>query len=94
MKKITEYEIVNHGIDGEQYFQGCGVACTSFDDVATGIGNTEKEALEDAIDSLAQNDWEISDELENEVKQANSKDTLTEEQANGEMHYYVSVRVK
>ena len=94
MKMITEFEIVNHGIDGEQYFQGCGVTFTPFDDVATGIGDTEKEALEDAIDLLAQNGWEISVELEEEVKKANNKNTLSEEESEGEMHYYVSVRVK
>ena len=93
-KTIAEFEIVSHGIDGEQYFQGCGVAFTAFDDVATGIGDTEQEALSDALELLAQNDWEISEELEEEVKTANSKDALTEEQAEGDMHHYVSVRVK
>ena len=56
MKKITEFEIVSHGIDGEQYFPGCGVACTSFDDVATGIGDTEQEAFR-----IASTLWSITD---------------------------------
>ena len=66
MKTINEYEIINHGICHSDYFQGCGTAFTEFIDVATGIGNSEQEALDDALEILAQGDWDVEDALENE----------------------------
>ena len=57
MKTIQDSETIVHGIMLPDYFQGCGVSHTNFDDVATGIGETAKEAFEDACDQLAQNDW-------------------------------------
>lgn len=60
MKKIAQYEVIDHGFDGEQYFQGCGVAYTEFSYVATGIGETAREAFDDALEGLAQADWDIS----------------------------------
>ena len=60
MKKVTEYEVIDHGFDGEQYFQGCGTSFTEFDDVATGIGDNSREAFDDALESLAQQDWDVS----------------------------------
>jgi hypothetical protein len=36
--QITEFEVIDHGIDGSQYFQGCGVAYTKFKYVVTGCG--------------------------------------------------------
>ena len=59
MKTVTEYEIINHGIDHSDYFQGCGVSCTRYTDVATGIGCSEKDALDDALDQLAQAAWDV-----------------------------------
>ena len=58
MKTIVEFQLLDHGIENSSYFQGCGVACTSFEDVATGIGNNAAEAVDDALESLAQRDWE------------------------------------
>ncbi|OQA09831.1 MAG: hypothetical protein BWY66_00370 [bacterium ADurb.Bin374] len=102
MKPVTDYEVVDHGFDAEQYFQGCGTAFTDFEDVATGIGDTAQEAFEDALDSLAQNDWDVS-----KIK---GKSKLTRQTVRGylrdigirfdpdgdgaETHYYVSIRVK
>lgn len=47
MRKIESFEVVDHGIQHEQYFQGCGIAFTSMDDVATGIGECPAEAIDD-----------------------------------------------
>ena len=52
MKKLTSYEIVRHGVEWSDYFQGCGVSFTEFDEVSTGIGDTEKEAFDDAIEQI------------------------------------------
>ncbi len=61
MKKIpSDYRITTHGIDHNQYFQGHGVSFSKFTDCATGIGDSEIEAFNDALESLAQNDWDVS----------------------------------
>ena len=52
MLKLTDYEIVNHGIENSQYFQGCDTHGTSYDHCVTGCGDTAAEALEDAIDQI------------------------------------------
>jgi hypothetical protein len=43
-----EFEIVDHGADHAQYFQGAGVMFSRFTDIATGVGDTPREALENA----------------------------------------------
>lgn len=61
MKNKTPcFEIVDHGIDHAQYFQGCGVSRTKFSDVATGCGDNPAEALADALETLAQDGWDVS----------------------------------
>ena len=47
------WEIIDHGIDHSQYFQGCGVSYTEFDHVATGCGETPLEAIDGALDAIA-----------------------------------------
>jgi len=54
--QITEFEVVDHGFDGPQYFQGFGVIASTFDHVAIGNGDTFAEAIEDALESMAQCD--------------------------------------
>lgn len=48
------YEVISHGIDHAQYFQGCGVSFTPFDHVATGCGDSVWSALDDALEGIAQ----------------------------------------
>ena len=60
MKTITCFEIVDHGIDHAQYFQGCGVSRTKFAEVATGCGDNPAEALADALEQLATDGWDVS----------------------------------
>ena len=50
---IEDYKIVDHGIDGEQYFQGAGTAYTQWNDCYTGIGDSPAQALGDALEQLA-----------------------------------------
>ena len=49
MKALLDYEIIDHGVDGSQYFQGCGTSYTEFDHVVTGCGHTCQEAFSDAL---------------------------------------------
>jgi len=88
MKRIAEFETVNHGIEHEQYFQGCGVSFTRFDDVYTGIGNSEHEALEDALDQAAE-EYDVSSVVNEADKALTINDAHHEE-----LHHYVSIRIK
>lgn len=88
-KPVSEFEIISHGCMWSDYFQGCGIAGTGFDEVSTGAGETEKSAFEDALEQLASSGWE-TDTLQDEGKKANGKDLAEGD----DCHYYVSVRVK
>ena len=66
---ISDYELIDHGIDNSQYFQGCGTCFTSFDNVVTGCGDNFAEALEDALDSIAQQtDGDVTEGLEARIR--------------------------
>lgn len=101
MKTIQEYEIVDHGIEHEQYFQGCGVSFTKFETVSTGIGNSLQKALNDAAEGIAQQGYEISAELEKEIENANNtSNELNHTDCDDDncysegVYYYASIRVK
>jgi hypothetical protein len=68
-KLITDWEVVDLGIEHSQYFQGFGVCGTNFDNCTYGIGDDAREALEDAIEQMAggseiEMDW---DQLEKDI---------------------------
>ena len=56
--KVTEYQLLDHGIDHAQYFQGCGTAFTKYDHCVTGCGDNPAEALADSLDSIAQDGFD------------------------------------
>ena len=90
----SEYNIVNHGCMVSDYFQGAGTSCTDWKDVATGIGDTEKEALDDALDMLGQQDWSIGlTNSENDLARADDTDSAAS-CGDGESTWFVSVYVK
>lgn len=64
---VTEWQILDHGREHEQYFQGCGTAFTKYEHVATGIGDDAREALDDATESVAQQDHDITNDQWNEM---------------------------
>ena len=101
MKRIETYEIINHGVMYSDYFQGCGTAFTEFTDVATGIGSSEREALDDALEMLAQQDWDTASnpDLVIDFESADDTDVIQDiidtETYNGDWPYvFVSVRVR
>lgn len=60
MSKIVEdFQIINHGIEWSDYFRGCGVIGTTFDEVFTGTGDNPKEALENALEQAASSGWVV-----------------------------------
>lgn len=63
MQTVIDYELIDHGIDNSQYFQGCGTDYTSFDYVATGIGDTPADAIDDCLEQIAQraNGWDCEE---------------------------------
>lgn len=63
--KVIEYEIINHGMEHSQYFQGCGVYGTRFTHVWTGIGDSSKEAYNDALDQMFMDDREAAEKMPN-----------------------------
>lgn len=99
MRPIKAFEIVDHGVDHAQYFQGCGVAFTDFDFVTTGAGENAREAFEDAVEQLACCDWDV-DKLPTRPRGIRKSDTVDHSDCdNGgddycETYYYVSVRVR
>ena len=54
--RINAFEVIDHGIEHSQYFQGCGV--TSFEIVVTGIGDNPAEAIDDCLEQMAQAGFE------------------------------------
>lgn len=95
MKTIRAFDIENIGPDYGQYFQGRGIALTSWDDVVIGIGPNAKEAYEDAVEMLAQGDWDVS-KLPTRPRGIRKADKLTaEEMSEGsEINWYVAIFVK
>ena len=101
MKTVSAYQISEHGFDAPDYFQGCGVACTEFADVATGIGETAAEALEDALEQLARQGWDTggirTDGIEDIGSVSDYLDSLDlpeEDREQSGISVFVSVRVR
>jgi len=95
MKNIVDYEIINHGVEHEQYFQGCGATFTKFDAVFTGIGDSEHEALEDALNIASLSGWN-TDTIDNNKSKETFYDEYTGDDANefNDIHHYVSIRLR
>lgn len=94
MKPIIEYEIISHGIEHPDYFQGCGTSFTGFDLCVTGIGDTEREALEDAIGQLAEMDFDTTC-LDSKTDKYDAIIRASEENDTEDAPYWhVSVRVR
>lgn len=71
-KQVTDFTIEDYGIEWPDYFTG--VSAMGWDDAVTGVGNDFSEALDDALDQLAQSDYEINDkDINKELKVSNWK---------------------
>jgi hypothetical protein len=87
-RAVADFEIVRHGIDNSQYFQGCGVAFTEYEACFTGIGNNPNEALDDALEQAAVSGWDVES-----IK--NDQPTKPKVSAKAEdCYYYLSIRLK
>ncbi len=100
VKRIGEFELIDHGIDHSQYFQGCGVSFTRFANVVTGIGDNLAEAIDDCLEQVVQAGFD-TDGMETRIMVQEGWKTLPEFPSvsgefgcdeTGESHYFVSIR--
>jgi hypothetical protein len=107
-RPVTRFEVLDHGVDGAQYFPGCGGPNhpRGFEDCFVGAGEDSAEAVEDAVEMASQLGWEFTDAQVEEMKQglgdATVEDTIAQYREPGdeddsyednELHYYVSIHV-
>lgn len=93
-REVGDYEIIDHGVEDEQYFKGCGTAGTKFGDVYTGIGDSAYDALEDALEQAATSDWNISSVENNLSKEVDVPQTEDDSEDDTGIWHYVSIRLK
>jgi hypothetical protein len=58
-KVAAAWQVVECGVNYPDYFSGFGVSFTEYTDCAVGIGDTPQEALDDALEMLAQSGWNV-----------------------------------
>jgi hypothetical protein len=98
VKIAKDFYVTLHGIEHSQYFQGHGLWGNRWQDCATGIGDSEKQALDDALEQLASNGWDVEgvkvDGLEKltEFQEEHIKELIGDNEES-ELHYFVSVDV-
>jgi hypothetical protein len=51
--KVTDFEIVDLGVEFPDYFQGFGTSFTDYAHAVVGIGYTLSEAYDDALEQIA-----------------------------------------
>lgn len=96
-RTITEFQLVDHGIEHEQYFSGCGIAFTPFEYVATGCGNNPAEAVDDCLEQIASgNELVDVDGMEKRICAVcgirKIRVTPRVKASQDGCHYYVSIR--
>jgi hypothetical protein len=97
---MLTYQILDHGCDGEQFFPGCGVAFTKYEACVTGIGDSAREAGEDALEQFHTSldrekvTAEEAARLEEEICDLSGKPSFDPAEVNDEWHHYVSIRWK
>lgn len=105
--QIAEFEVLDHGIEHAQYFQGCGTAYTNYDSCVTGCGQSAAEAFDDALECIAQDDVDVSTIEQSEDGKLYTSDKAHKasvtahlkkhgqelaEDEDCELYYYVSIR--
>ena len=91
-----KFEIVNHGYDHSQYFQGCGCSYTEYDSVVTGAGMNAREAYDDALEQIAMMESSgFVEKFPSRPRGINARDKVParmQREEENEMYYYVSIR--
>jgi len=93
MENEKLYEVILHGYDHADYFQGCGTFFTKYTECYTGAGSTEYEAYDDAMNQI------YSTCSEEKIKELNFEELTTEDFSSysvpedaEDVYYYVSIR--
>jgi hypothetical protein len=87
-------QFIDHGIEHEQYFQGCGVAFTEYDECFTGIGVSAISAIDDCLEQVAMSGIDVPRDLEQEsLLECTFGEEVVPEEHN-DNYYYVSLRIK
>ena len=96
-KPIQTFQLLAHGYDNPQYFPGCGIANTEYDAVYTGLGDTLRLAIDDALNQIAEHgeymvhSW---DDFEQRVYDNYTPEQLDKDESGEEWFYYFSIRVR
>lgn len=100
--KIADFEVVDLGIENSQYFAGFGVAFTPYSECCYGIGDNPAEALDDALEQVAQMGFDAEDlaerirQVEGEAPTTPSVAELAEseqwENEGEDTYYHVGIR--
>jgi len=90
--KLVEYEIIDHGMMYSDYFQGCGVSCTRFTHVWTGIGDSCKEAYNDALDQMFMDDSEAAEKMPKRPVGVRTRPRVPHDSE--DVYFYVSIRAR
>lgn len=91
---FSAFEVISHGFDHSQYFQGCGLFRSPFNSVVTGAGGCEKEALEDALEQMAGNGASLSliEQIEKSEDWSETRNEEADAEEMNEVHYFLSIR--
>lgn len=88
MPSIKAMRIVFHGYEHAQYFQGHGVSFTKYTHCATGVGQSNHEALSDALECLYLPDGlEITDAMVRECLADQGDPSMARLEASEEIDY-------
>jgi hypothetical protein len=95
-KQVAKWQVVNHGVEHSQYFQGCGVSFTEYDWCVTGIGMTASEAREDCFEQLATMGFDIPEQLETDALDETGNYSVPEDAQgeDSENYVHISIRIK
>lgn len=90
--KVIEYEIINHGMEHSQCFRGYGVSGTRYTHVWTGIGDSAKEAYNDALDQMAMDDEQAAVMMPTRPAGVRSRPKVPPDLE--DVYFYVSIRAR
>ena len=96
-RKPSDYSIDDMGVDHPQYFQGAGTAFTNWEECFVGVGNTPYEALEEALDNAACNEWDVEtipNNLSDESDISEPEENEDEGEEPSELQHYVALYLR
>ena len=93
---ITDFEIVDHGLESSDYFLGCGVSFTPYEHCVTGCGDNPREAMDDLFEQVSM-EHDLGDLEERVAKELLAPNGMrnyptTPESRHDMEYYYISIR--